>query len=363
MQYLIFVGLSSLLLLFPRAGKQRYLFLCFLLISFAITNQGGSWDYYGYRSYYDCSISNYCDSSFEWSYKLLSRLFHSVWSEYGLYMTMLFYIALSLLIKLKIIFKHSRSIGAALFSYICYAYFCHELTQLRAALSIAFCWIAYDRFVSKKWFSVAIYLSIGVFFHTSAVLAVIGMISYWIKRKHLLICAYISIPIGAAIGVYSYEILSVLPFERMDLYLKAMGSSVFNAPQLALYPMVILFTVTAYILFVPNVDKKWSLLSSNSCLAGVIIYFIFFSVPVIPLRVLEFLSTLYPFLFSSFFYNARVSLKIKYCIFVVYITLFLNLAVKNNTRMDMVFEWHKLDIRYMTDSQREQYEFYLNKRD
>lgn len=363
MQYLIFVGLSSLLLLLHRAGKQRYLLLCLLLISFAITNQGGSWDYYGYRSYYDCSISNYCDSNFEWSYKLLSRLFNYVWSEHGFYMTMLFYIALSLLIKLKIIFKYSRSIGAALFSYICYAYFCHELTQLRAALSIAFCWIAYDRFISKKWFSVALYLSIGVFFHTSAVLAVIGMISYWIKRKYLLICAYISIPIGALIGVYSYEILSFLPFERMDLYLKAMGSSVFNAPQLALYPIVILFTVTVSVLFVSNGNEKWTRLSSNSCLAGVVVYFIFFSVPVVPLRVLEFLSTLYPFLFSSFFCNDRISLKIKFLVFFVYIILFLNFAVKNNTRMDMVFEWHKLDIRNMTDSQREQYEFYLNKRD
>lgn len=367
MQYLIFFCFS-ISFLFIRSSKWYcYCFFLTLLFLFAWVNQKGSWDYYGYLEYYNCAIAFSCERDFELSYKLISKLLSNISAEYGFQFTLVFYIFLSLLIKVKVFFKNSLAIGAAIFSYLCYSYYVHELTQIRASLAIGFCWLAYDAYVYKKnkffSFYVATYLALGVFFHTSAIIALIAIIAYKIKTKYLVFMAYISLLIGTISSDLFYIILGWMPSEKIKLYLLSINNGVYVSPLLAYYPLLLLFTVT--MLFYQNkyiYFNRWLIFSCNSCLSGVILYFLMHKLPVIPIRVLEFLSTLYPFVFAAFFCSEfRFKIVNRSIIIFLFLVLFLNLAVKNNTRLDMVYKWHNLDIRYMTDYQRQQYQIFYDK--
>lgn len=359
MQYLSLFLFSMLFLLNDSNKKFFFIFYCLLLISFSFFNQEGSWDYYGYLEYYNCAIDASCIPKFEFSYKIIALICSSISQVYGFEITLLFYIGLSLFIKVKLLFKHSLHIGAAIFSYVCYAYYMHELTQIRAALSIAFCWLAYDAYLNKKggvWLFFC-YMAIGVFFHTSALLAIIVIVAYHVKTKYLLFLSYASIMMGSITGDLIYGFFSILPSDRIQQYLSSMGNDVYATPLFALYPVIILFTVTMQYIFRSRiVVNKWLVMSCNACLAGVIIYFLSYKIPVIPLRALEFLSTLYPFVFSSLFkMKGNSKSVVQILITAIFILLFLNLSVKNNTRMDMIYKWQRIDIRYMTESQIKQY--------
>lgn len=360
MQYLILFLFSILFLWVESRKSLYYIVYCLLLISFAFFNQEGSWDYYGYLEYYNCAIDEYCIPEFEFSYKAMALIFSSISETYGFHITLLFYIGLSLLIKIKLLFKHSLYIGAAIFSYVCYAYYMHELTQIRAALSIAFCWLAYDAYLNKKggvWLFFG-YMAIGIFFHTSALLAIVVIIAYHFKTKYLLLLSYASMMMGNISSDLIYSFFSMFPSERIQQYLSAMGNDVYTTPLFALYPAVILFTVTIQYLFRDKmVVNKWLIMSCNACLAGVIVYYISYKIPAIPLRLLEFLSTLYPFVFSALFkIKGNSKAVVKMLISAVFMVLFLNLSVKNNTRIDMIYEWQHIDIRYMTELQIQQYQ-------
>lgn len=330
-------------------------FLIAIAISlFAIFTQPGSWDYFGYIEYFKCSIAATCtDGGFENSFRYISRAANFVLDESGFYAVILFYIALSIAIKISVFKEHSRWVGVSIFVYCCHSLFLHEMTQIRAAISIAFCWLAYSVYCKGSLIKTFIYISIGLFFHTSALLAAVTIAASKLNVKILSLLCLIAIPFGIALKNGALPAVPNLPIDRLNTYVEAFGSEALIASQFNVY--VLAQIMTLFVLLNKNyTPTKFELLAIKSTLVGLTFYFSMFAIPIIPLRVLEFMASLHPILAATAFAISKNKLA-RVFIILLFSGLWLNLAVRNNTRLDLIFDWQHIPLEYMTDIQLDQF--------
>lgn len=355
MPYFAFTALAVLLPLIRRPNSAVYYFLLLIFVFFAFITREGSWDYFGYKEYFLCSISmeDEC-GGFEKSFSVISILVNEVVSDFAYEVTYMFYVVLSLFIKFKLFRKHSTWFGVSLFSYACYGFFLGEMTQIRASLAIAIAWYALSKYSSGKNFLYCAMLGLASLFHISALLFIVVPILKRIKTSVLVWCVFISIVFGYIIFSINFSTLPKFNIERIDVYLSAMGSKTLVASRFNLY--VVLLAAAVFILLRQKEFKSdiFNSLCIKLALFGICIYFAFYKVPVIPLRVLEFYSSLYPFIFALALSQIKGGFN-RAVIFLIPVVLFFNLAVRNNARLDMVFDWQNINYDYMTEIQREQY--------
>lgn len=161
----------------------------------------------------------------------------------------------------------------------------------------------------------------------------------------------LSIFIGRVIQNVGISSLPAFPIERVNVYLSALGSEVLITSQLSVYAIFILILL----LLSPLPDKldKFSNIIVNSTFLGLIVYFLFYYIPVIPIRTFEFLSSGFPFIIAIIY--SRANFFIRGGLILLCIVVLFNLSIRNNTRMDMIFDWHNIDIRSLNDVQRAQY--------
>lgn len=326
-----------------------------LLIVFAFMTREGSWDYFGYIEYYRCSISTDCNTSgFEKSFGYISNLAAAISASWGFELTYFFYISVAILLKVFLIKRYSKAVGISIFALICYGYFVHDLTQIRASLSIALLWIACFLFTNKKYSGAALLLIFATFFHTSALLGILIFASTFFSTGLLLWLSFIAVLTGSFAGVQ----LTQLPdfgIDRLLTYTTAVGSEALTASPFNFYAISML--LLAYIAYTTGRGKLSGIekLSVNGMLLGISLYFVTSYIPVVPLRVLEILSCLYPFVAGATYKNTSSKMA-KLFMVTLFLGLFVNTSVKNNTRSDFILPWHSINTEYMTEIQLNQYE-------
>lgn len=339
-----------------RRKAGRIVFLChsLFLIIFAFLTREGSWDYFGYYEYYKCATSNFCNSvGFEPSYGYISQFASFVANEWGFELTYLFYIAVSIWIKMSLMSRFSKMLGFAVFSFICYGYFIHDLTQIRASLSLAILWISYFYWIEKKFLRAALIFTGAVFFHISAILGVVVVISRVFSTKLLLILSVASVLLGS-FAAKAVQNLPQVGFDRLQVYLDALGSELLTAPQFSFY--VVTIFIVACIAFKNGVAETSGIerYGLNAMFLGVIIYMCIYFIPIIPLRILEIFSSLYPFVSAEAYRKSRSTTE-KLFLVVVFFGLFLNTAVRNNIRIDLVFPWQIINAENLSELQLEHF--------
>ena len=354
MHYLALVLFFMVQVARPKVGKIAFLCYLILLIVFAFLTREGSWDYYGYLDYYECSISPSCDSvGFEPSYGYISQLAGSIAEEWGFELTYLFYIAVSIWIKISLMSRYSKMFGFAVFSFICYGYFVHDLTQIRASLSIAVLWMAYFYWIEKKFLLAVLALMGAVFFHISAVLGVVIVVARFFSTKILLILSIAAL----LLGNHAANVVNKLPdlgFNRLQVYVDALGSEALSVPQLNFYAVTIFVIVCIAIKNGVAESSGVDGYAINAMLLGVLIYLCAYFIPVIPIRILEILSSLYPFVAASAYEKSKSKTE-KIFLVILFFGLFVNTAIKNNTRIDFILPWHNISINNMTEIQYDQF--------
>ncbi|MEQ1665011.1 MAG: EpsG family protein [Bdellovibrionales bacterium] len=355
MHYIILVLFFALLAGKRKAGNVAFVFYMVTLILFAFFTREGSTDYSGYVEYYKCSISLGCDSTgFEKSFSYVSQISNFVTVAWGLELTFLFYIVAGLSLKVYLIKNQSQAFGAAMLAFVCQAYFVHDLTQIRASLAIAILWYAYFFWTQQKIVRACLFIVLASIFHVSALM---GFFIVFIKRistRFLLILIIPAALTGQFLANGGITSIPGLSIERLDIYISALGSIGLVSSQFNVY--VVAITVVAFLGY-KNGLEEWTdfeLLGINSMLFGVILYLSFYFVPIVPVRLLELFSCLYPFVVAAT-YNSSRSKMVKVSLVLLFIGLFVNTAIRNNTRFDLVFPWQAIHIEYMTDLQQEQF--------
>ena len=201
-----------------------------------------------------------------------------------------------------------------------------------------------------------LFFASAIFFHISAVLGVVVIISRLFSTKLLLILSVAAVLLGsyAARAVHN---LPVVGFDRLQVYVNALGSEALTAPQFNFY--VVTIFIVACIAVKNGVAESSGIerYGLNAMLLGVIIYLCSYFIPIIPLRFLEIFSSLYPFVSAEAYRKSRSTTE-KLFLIVLFLGLFLNTAVKNNMRMDLVFPWQLINLNTMTEVQLDQ--FYRN---
>lgn len=336
-----------------KVGLAEYSFYLLLLISFAFLVREGSWDYFGYIEYYDCSIDASCvPVGFEKSFLYISKVANAITNTLGFALTFGCYVISAIWIKMALLKRHAVNFHVALFALVCYGYFIHDLTQIRVSLAIAISWLAYIYWMEKKILLAILCIAGATFFHVSAVLGLVVIAVSGMPTKILLLLTVLAIPIGKYIA--AGDVLFTVPYERLSVYLNALGSDAILAPQFNIYVILILVVVCiAYF----GGTAEWSQLERcglNSMAFGVAIYFSIYYIPAVPIRLLDFFSSLYPFVVAATYRTYKSNL-IKFILLLSMILLFVNTAIRNNTRMDLIFTWQAINTDYMSDIQYEQY--------
>ena len=356
MHYIVLVLFFAFQAVNRKVGITKFSFYLyiFLLISFAFFAREGSWDYYGYIEYYNCSIDSSCvPVGFEESFLYIARVANAIVDKWGFQITFGFYVASAIWIKLALMKRYSVNFHVALFALLCYGYFIHDLTQIRVSLAIAISWLAYSYWVEKKILLAFLFVAIATFFHVSAILGLVVIVISGVPTGIFLLLVALAIPIGKYIA--AGDVLLTVPYERLSVYLNALESEVILAPQFNIYVLIILIII--FIAYIGGTEE-WSQFECcglNSMAFGVALYFFLYYIPAVPIRLLDFFSSLYPFVVAAT-YRTYESKLIKFILLALMILLFGNTAIKNNTRMDLVFPWQAINIDYMSDIQYEQYQ-------
>lgn len=353
MHYLIFIAIVAFLSVIRRV---KFVFVCALaFIVFSFSTREGSWDYYGYREYFLCAIDTACVSNgFEESFSFVSFVSNELFGDYAFDVVFLIYVSVSIFVKFKLFRKHSVWVGVSLFSYACYGFFVGEMTQLRASLAIAICWYSLSQYSSGRKLSAVGLIALATVFHASSALALIVPLLKPLKVRTLAVAVFLAAFFGYIIGGSGWIPFASVGFERVDVYLAAMGSELLTTKQLNFYSIVMLSTVLLAIRQKDSDISPFDLLCIKSVLFGVCFYLLLYFIPVIPLRVLEFYTSLYPFVVAVAF-KVNKGILIRLFIVFMYLLLFANLAIKNNTRMDMVYDWQSIPYENMSEIQIEQF--------
>ncbi|OJU81922.1 MAG: hypothetical protein BGN93_03140 [Acinetobacter sp. 39-4] len=354
MQYIAFISLATFLPLFRRVNHLFIPVFSLVFICFAFATKEGSWDYFGYLDYFLCSIDSKCEAAgFEKSFSIISLVASKLFGQYAFDAVVLFYIFASIILKLTLFKKHSAWFGVSLFAYSCHGFFMGEMTQLRVSLAIALSWYAFSKYCAGKKVCAVVMLGLAVAFHLSSLVGVVVPLLRRVNPKIMAKLVFLAAISGYFLGKIEWVALPKVGFERVDVYLSAIGSDVLIASQLNFYVFVMFSTALLALWQKVHEFALFDRLCINSVLFGLCIYLLFYFIPIIPLRVLEFYASLYPFV-AAIAYKSNRNNAIRIFIVAIYILLFANTMIRNNARLDLVFDWQTIPYENMTEKQIEQ---------
>lgn len=185
-------------------------FAAYLGIAAGFRNFGLGRDYIGYlETYNDIRASDALDVV-----RFEPGFVFSIWvAKFALgvkFQTFLSVLAgAALLVKFKVFSQHRRPILTNLF-YLCCWYPLHEYTQIRAAVSLAFCLLASKFFFRRQFVAFALMMALAVSFHASALLVAAALPgSYFLSRFHLPVVIATLMAITVGLGAINTSVFSL----------------------------------------------------------------------------------------------------------------------------------------------------------
>lgn len=346
MHYLLVTALLFTLTPLRRVRVDVLLIVTAVLVIFSIAYMGGSADYKGYVTYFLCSQNEYClksgELNFEKSFVLISNFFYTLMFRSGATWVIGFYSTVALCIKMHIIGKYSRHFGIALLCYVSYAWYVHEMTQIRIGLAIAFYWLAVIKYTKRQNLGSLLFFACALFFHTSTIIGALVYILRYVKftsRQVFVWCAIGSV-VGLAVSGTPTFLSAILSLgfvdPRLATYSDAIGNIVSSTNYLTVYFIANVVLLSLYALCA--LDEKTNDFEQYgfklACI-GMLYYSFFYWIPTVGLRGFEFFLCFTPFIAAAVYTNTRNTLA-RLIIVLLCIMVFYNLVVRNGTRTDFV---------------------------
>lgn len=308
--------------------------------TFALIYAPGSVDYEGYQELFLCAQSQACIESkpIEASFVLVARVAEYLFGEHGLIYLIAFYVVISSFIKIEFLSRHSKHLTFAIFCYVCYNFFVHELTQIRASLSIAFFWLSVEQYAKEKRLPSILYFCASIFFHYSGV---VGIVIYFLNRqtlpkRWLVKWVFIAFFFGAILpNLFINEFVAkFFPESRLGIYFAATGHSILDLAPFNV--TVIVFLLLACMRLMQIKDNQISpveVICIKIVFLGLVAWGATWWIPGVGIRTFEFLNSLFPIVASALFFHSKKPIS-KLIVIGLVSMLFFNLVVRNGTRID-----------------------------
>lgn len=298
---------------FTQIDKRYLLLLSIILLSaFAsIYSQTGSIDYPGYESYFECISIPECaeDLVVEPSFKLIVNVFQgTMGTNFWLFIST--YSVLAIVIKLYFLKKYSPFFMLSVLVYVCYNFLIHDMTQVRAALSLAFFWLAVDKYSENSLKKSFVFFMLAVVLHASAVA---GGVIYFLNKRTLnkaffffvVIFAY-AISFIVPKAPFLALVSDAFPGTRLSVYAAGFGVELwdFNAINMTVF---IFFIMNSLLLFRLK-EGEASEIEVIVCKLGFVAVAAFgatYWVPALGMRTFEYLNSLYVLTFVFVVKNYR----------------------------------------------------------
>lgn len=339
----ILLYIISLAISLKESGSLRKFVSVIGIISistFALVYAPGSVDYEGYQELFLCAQDQVCIESkpIEASFVLVARIAGYLFGEHGLIYLIAFYVVISSFIKIEFLARHAKHFTFAIFCYVCYNFFVHELTQIRASLSIAFFWLSIEQYAKQKRLPSVLYFCISIFFHYSGI---IGIVVYFFNRqtlpkRWLVKCVFIAFFFGVILpNLFMNEFVArFFPDSRLDIYFAATGHSILDLAPLNV--AIIVFFLLACMRLMQIRDNQIpavEVISIKLAFLGLVAWGATWWIPGVGIRTFEFLNSLFPIVASALFFHSRKPIS-KLIVIGLVSMLFFNLVIRNGTRID-----------------------------
>lgn len=344
-----YVLANLLLCLFLPVKRARLDLMVAVLVFMAVFTayyMSGSADYKGYVTYFLCSQNEFClksgDLNFERSFALISNFFYTFQFREGAPWVIAFYSTVALCIKLPLLQRYSRHFGVALLCYAMYAWYVHEMTQIRIGLAIAFYWLAVIRLTQKRYVGAAVYFVLTLFFHVSTILGLVALLLRPLKISALgmlTVCGLIT-ALGVAISDSPAFLGAILSLgfvdPRLATYSDAIGNIVSSTNFMTVYLMTNATLLVLYPLVVPaDEETELERIAFRLGCFGLVYYGFLYWIPTVGLRGFEFFLCLMPFTAAAVFRSSK-GVLLKLLVILLCVVTYWNLVIRNGTRTDFV---------------------------
>jgi hypothetical protein len=337
-------------LVFPMQKPSAVVFLAvlLLLLSWSIAFSAASWDYEGYLRYYECAVSARCDVSsniqVETSFALIAETVASIFGSEGGVVVISIYSGTAIIVKLFVFRDKCDYFGIAVFGYLAFGFFLHDMTQIRAGLSIGLLWLAYSDLSEpgRRWRMVLWFL-LAVAFHNSAVIAILVPLTRVVRlnptRAILLFLG--AIGLGRLLNSATEMLLDSIPGgadARLVAYAAAGQNAVLAVAQLPIFALLVGGLVVILLLVADeNELTGFELICLRSTFWGLILYLLIYWIPVIGIRSFELLASPLPIIAAAV-YRASHRPFARLATIMAMSALFANAMVRNGLMRDLVLD-------------------------
>jgi len=320
---------------YKSVGMILKMLFVFIVLLFIGNYAELSVDYPGYVNYFKCAQDSYCVGlmdNVEASFIYGAELFGFVFGPDSAPLFLFCIAATSFLIKIKVV-EETGNFWVPVFCYLAFQFFHHEMTQIRIGLGIAFFWMGIARKRNKN--SSFLFFLISALSHYSMIIGMVFFVFFSsirfklssVTKLCLVILFYIFASFFGYFSVYFIDLLAdVLLFERVNVYVAAVGSDYYSSPQFSVQ-LIVTALLSLIPFFLPRNDLNDVL--HNITISGVLIYLGFYWIPVLPLRVFELLTSVIPIYFAFSLTGARFW-KVRLIVLALCAVVLMNWHVRNN---------------------------------
>lgn len=348
MHHVAFVLLSALTLSLRRPNAALTLLAFMLLAAWALAFQPNSWDFRGFELYFECATTGACYAAasrdIEPSFRTVATFVSDLLGRYSAPALIAIYSLTAIAIKVWIIRKETVYFGVAIFTYLCFGFFLHDVTQVRAGLAIALMWAALHMMLTQRAFLASAGLMIvSVLIHnsTAVIIAALPLILVRINFVWLAILLVVTIFIGLAFQDFIQGDLATLeiPFDpRIASYLAASRFEILVTPQFSVFGLCIAAIVVAIGLLVDQRNFTPFERGTYICVtAGLMLYHAVFWLPIIGQRAFDVLASFLPFVCAAVFRITR-DLTPRLVMIAGASAIFFNTMVRNGLMLDFVLD-------------------------
>jgi hypothetical protein len=282
-------------------------------------------DYYDYLLYHDSFINpNYVtEFRFEYGFYLLTKFIIILNENLNFYLSVVALIPLYL--KFYLLDK-AKSSFYFIFLYLLMIYPLHEMTQIRAALSIGFFYFAFYYLISNKFFKVFLFLFISVLFHYSILvfLFIFIIINFLLINKKNFLFSDILFILGIIFLIYLFAHDLSFYFNIGSIYFSPNSDSAnFFSLRVFLFLLIILIGIINF-RYILNGANYWFYIS----LSGLIFYYSLFNYQILACRFLE-ISYFSYFLWINYL-PKKACLLAKFLLFIISILSFWLMFFENS---------------------------------
>ncbi len=227
---------------------------------------------------------------YELGFTGLAYLFKSLGASYAVYAATL--AATSLAIKFRLIYRHTRWPLLAILAYCGIFYPVHEYTQIRAAVAIAFMLIAIHEYLEGRYWPTAVWLVLGMLFHTQVALVAIVMAIFWMFRQGPIVAVAGGVGLlllGTALTIpaLTQEVVTAFLPQLLE---QVIGSSDFDTFNFLNGPNILSMATILTLLVLGDVVDRAQYYYLFSCAIGLILYYLLADFPVFATRFNDMLS-------------------------------------------------------------------------